>query len=410
MPQTRIFYGWYVVAAVLVITTAASGFSFYALPILLAAFTGEQGFSVSLASAATATFFVASGVGGMIAGRLAERIDVRLVVAGAATIGAMTLAMVGHITWLPQLFLFHFVFGLCHGSASLVPLMTVVARWFEARRSLAFSIGSTGLSLGGVVITPFVAHFVREAGLAAAAPWLGLGLFLGVVPAAVLILRPSPQSLGLEPDGGFKAEGQRKAPPRPVVPFAQAVRSRIFYAVSAAYFLQLGAQVGGISHIYRLGSTRAGFEAAAMAVSAMAACSTLGRLAGGWALMKVPSSAFAMSMMAGQVAALMLLAVADSTATIVASAVLFGLTMGNSLMMHPLLLAERFGTRDYGRIYGLSQMMVVLGMAAGPALVGVLHDFAGGYRSAFLAIAGVTGLSLVVLAWGIREPGVADRA
>ena len=55
----RVFYGWYVVAAVFVITTTTSGLTFYNLSILLAAFVAERGFPVGLASSATATFFIA---------------------------------------------------------------------------------------------------------------------------------------------------------------------------------------------------------------------------------------------------------------------------------------------------------------------------------------------------------------
>ena len=62
----RVFYGWYVVGAVLVITTAISGFFFYNLSILLAAFVAERGFPVGLASSATATFFIAAGLGGLL--------------------------------------------------------------------------------------------------------------------------------------------------------------------------------------------------------------------------------------------------------------------------------------------------------------------------------------------------------
>jgi len=40
----RIFYGWFVVAAVFVTTTTLSGLAFYNLSILLAAFVTERGF------------------------------------------------------------------------------------------------------------------------------------------------------------------------------------------------------------------------------------------------------------------------------------------------------------------------------------------------------------------------------
>src|SRR5688572_23968202 len=120
-PPRRVFYGWYVVAAVFVITTTTSGLAFYNLSILLAAFVAEQGFPVSLASSATALFFVAGGIGGMIAGRLVDRIDARAVIVVAASIGALTLATAGLLSELWQLYVFHVVFGLCHGASGLVP-------------------------------------------------------------------------------------------------------------------------------------------------------------------------------------------------------------------------------------------------------------------------------------------------
>ena len=66
-------------------------------------------------------------------------------------------------------------------------------------------------------------------------------------------------------------------------------------------------------------------------------------------------------------------------------------------MMHPLLLAERFGTRDYGRIYSTSQLVTAVGVAGCPALIGVLYEASGGYAVPFLAVAGLTLVGLAVL-------------
>ena len=72
--------------------------------------------------------------------------------------------------------------------------------------------------------------------------------------------------------------------------------------------------------------------------------------------------------------------------------------MGNSLMMHPLLLAERFGTRDYGRIYSTSQLVTVIGVAGCPPLIGLLYEASDGYRMPFLTAAALTLVGLAVLA------------
>ena len=393
----RIFYGWYIVAAALVITATTSGLAFYNLSILLAAFVAERGFPVALASGATATFFIAGGIGGVIAGRLVDRIDARIVIASSATLGAMALATVGLLREAWHLFAFHLVFGLAHGATGLVPVTTVIARWFSVRRSLAFSIGSTGLSLGGVLIAPLVALAIERYGLSGAAPWMAIAMFLGIVPVTLLLLRPSPQAMGLTPDGLSLAEIAEQ-PPQPSTPFGEAWRSTYFLAVSAAYTFLLGAQVGAIAHFYRLASTRDGTATAAIALAVLATCSTIGRLVGGGLLLKVPARTFALVLMAMQACGLAFLALANGRAAILAATALFAVTIGNSLMMHPLLLAERFGTLNYGRIYSTSQMVTVLGVAGCPALIGLLYEMSGGYQLPFFVVSALTLVGFAILA------------
>jgi MFS family permease len=95
--------------------------------------------------------------------------------------------------------------------------------------------------------------------------------------------------------------------------------------------------------------------------------------------------------MVGQAAALVALAVLDGRTALLVTSVAFGLTVGNLLMLHPLLLAERFGVLDYGRIYSRSQLVATLGVAVGPLFIGALHDVVDGYGIAF-AVAGAASL------------------
>ena len=77
---------------------------------------------------------------------------------------------------------------------------------------------------------------------------------------------------------------------------------------------------------------------------------------------------------------------------------LFGVGVGNILMLQQLLMAEAFGTRDYGRIYALSQLIAVVGIACGPPLAGLINQSTGGYTAAYLAIATVSLAGFVILA------------
>lgn len=401
--NSRIFYGWYIVAAICLITTITSGLAFYNLSVLLNAFVAERGFPVSLTSAATASFFVSGGFAGVLVGRLIDRVDPRAAIVGSAILGSACLFSVGYLREAWQLFAFHIVFGFAYGGTGLVPLTTLVTRWFSVKRSFALSIASTGLSLGGIFIAPFVALSIERGGLSATGPWMAALFLLGIVPVTLLVVRGSPASLGLEPDGGAKSANGGPAPVVPSVSYAEAKRSRFFLAVSIAYLFLLGAQVAAIAHLYRLANVRSGAETAALALAFLASASIAGRLTGGWLVLRTKVRTFALQLMAVQTAALMMLAFVHERVAILAAVALFGVTIGNSLMMHPLLLAEKFGTREYGRIYSMSQFIAMAGVAGGPLLIGLLYDLSGGYELPFVAASMTTLAGLLALLFGTRR-------
>ncbi len=392
------FYGWYVVGAIALVLTTTSGLGFYNLSVLLDAFVRERGFPVALASGATACYFIGSALGGVIAGWLIERIDPRIVVIVSAVLSALLIAGLGVIYAPFQLYLFYIVYGLCYGCGGIIPNITTVARWFEARRSLAISIASTGLSLGGIVITPVSAFLIEHHGIASAAPWLAVTLIIGVVPPTALVVRPAPQPMGLMPDG-FTSAPANGAPvaAAPRTTFAQARRSRFFAGVAASYFFVMGAQVGAIAHIYRLAKSGDSADIAAFALALLAGASVCGRLAGGWILLKFPARAFTFVLFAQQAAALAVLAMAGDRGTLLLGVVIFGLAMGNILMMQPLLLAEAFGTQSFGRIYAASNLISVPGVAGGPALLGIAFTATGGYVVPYLAAAAASLLGVAIL-------------
>jgi MFS family permease len=392
------FYGWYVVYALCLVITFTSGLIFYNLSVLLDAFVTQRGFPVGMSSIATGSFFVASGIAGLVAGYLIDRIDARIVIIASACAGALALGAVGMLREPWQLYAFYIVFGCCYGGVGLVPTSTVVAHWFQTDRPKALAVAFTGFSVGGILITPLVALLIKQWGLGGAAPWLAAALFLGIVPATAFVVRASPQSMGLQPYGASAASVSG-------VPFEEAVRSRFFVAVTAAFTLIYAAQLGAIAHLFRLVKGRVDAETAALALALLAAASLVGRLVGGWLLSTVPARAFTLGLMVLQAAALAGLAYAMSRGVILLGAILFGFGIGNILMMQQILTAEAFGTRAYGRIYALSQLIAVAGIACGPPLVGLINQSTGDYTAAYLAVAAVSLAAFAVLTLS-GPPGV----
>ncbi len=399
------FLGWRVVTGCFIVLMTSSGLGFYGLAVYLNALSNERGWEVSAISLATTWFFFVGGFVGLWAARLIARHDVRIVVAAGGVIGGVALAALGQVTEQWQLFVVYGVFAVGFALAGLVPMTTVVTRWFHVRRSVALSIASTGLSAGGIVITPAAKWLLDRQGLESGTPWLGLVYVLGTVPVVFWLVTPDPAPTGWLPDGE-RVDPNRAPPVITGTRYREAVRSRFFILITIGYVLALGSQVGGIQQLVKLVEERTTADTAALATLVLAATSVVARLIGGRVVASTPMVPFTAALAALQMVALVSLGFADSSPFIFGSIVLFGATIGNILMLQPLLIAERFGVRDYPKIFSRAQLFALVGTAGGPLLLGWLHDTSGGYRASYIAAGGcsVVGAAVILMSGSSTAP------
>lgn len=403
-----LYYGWKVVAGLMIVLTFVSGLSFYNHAIYLNALATQQGFSVSTASLAVSVFFLSSGVAGLLVGKWVQDFDVRFSFTGGAILCFLALSSLSRVDTMWQLLLVYAVFGSGFAASAILPATTLVTRWFRKRRAMALSIASTGLSLGGVIVTPFSAYLVETFGFRNAAPMMGVMYLVGVIPVAWIWLQPEPAAIGLQIDGkpgidsGASDTGQTSAPRTHTehgISFRQARQGRLFWGICLAYVFLMLAQVGGIAHQYGLARELLSEAQTALAVAILPVASIVGRLLGGLLVEQVSIRRFAIGMIAVQVIALLLLSSSFSVWTLCIGLFMLGSSVGNLLMLQPLLLAEAFGVRDYSRIFSVSNLMSSWGTAAGPALMGVVYAASGNlYSMPYLvaAVAGALGLMLFV--------------
>ncbi len=391
-----IFYGWAVVAAIFFMLMVTAGLGFYNASVILSAATDELGIKVGTASFGPTIFFGISGITGFVLSKRMELVDLRWFYVIGGVIGAAALFGLRWVDSVLGLYLFFALFGIGFALAGLVPSTTLIARWFSARRSVALSIGSTGLSVGGIALTPVAARVIEDHSLATAGPWMGLAWLVGVVPVAVLVIRSHPADKGLEPDGA-------PAPNTPRVLLGatldEALRTRFFQFLCLTYAMIFLAQVGGIAQLFNLAKERTDSGTAGAVLSTMALSSVIGRLVGGVVVLRLSTKTMTAALTLVQAVALTLIAFADTRSTLLLSAAMFGLSVGNLLMLQPLLIAEAFGVKEYSRVYSLNQLFGTIGVGLGPFALGLIHDLAD-YRSAFIfgAAANVVGMVGLVLA------------
>lgn len=182
------------------------GFSVYFLPI-----SRDLGLSRTAISLAFSLRSLEGGIDAPLVGYLVDRFGPRFLMrTGAALTGAgfILLAFTHDYMTFMLVFLGLLVLGINSGVA--MPGSSLVNHWFARQRTLALTLSHLGAEVGGTLLTPLVALLVLNVGWRQAAVLSGLA-FLFIVPVLTLIVRNTPESMGLLPDG---------APPRPGPPAA----------------------------------------------------------------------------------------------------------------------------------------------------------------------------------------------
>src|SRR5712692_3087017 len=213
----RLFYGWWIVVIGCVLDavkggTYNTGFTLYFLPVL-----DEMHLSRAAVSLPFSLAKLESSLAGPVAGYLIDRFDIRVMLVFSTILAGLGFVLLS-FTHSYLLFLLVFIgpvttgFQLGFNHATLA----AVNHWFRRKRGLAMAVVQTGQAIGGVVILPLVAFLVLTFGWRAAALASGIGVLM-LLPL-VFLVRRSPESMGLLPDGERGASHDRLPDGRARVP------------------------------------------------------------------------------------------------------------------------------------------------------------------------------------------------
>jgi MFS family permease len=182
---------WVVASMILVVMAIAFGapwITVVALKDIAAEVDGER----SVPAFASALMWIGSGVGGILMGRIAERIGVRwTVMFGAAMIAVgLALSSLGP-SW--PLYIGHGLFiGLIGIGGINAPSYVYVSRWFDRRRGSALALISSGAYLAGAIWPPIFARAIAYAGWRHTMLYYAAFELLIIAPAAAIFLEQPP--------------------------------------------------------------------------------------------------------------------------------------------------------------------------------------------------------------------------
>jgi MFS family permease len=316
------------------------------------------------------TAFLYFGLG-LVSGPAVDRFGPRSVLLlGAVAMGAgLLLTSQAH-----QLALAYVTYGLGVGIATAcgyVPMVAVIAGWFERRRSLASGLAVSGIGLGTLVGAPLAGLLVSAYGWRSAYAALGIGAAVLLVGAALLASKP----------------------PRPATDTSFSVSELVARAEFRWLYLAVALTTVTLFTVlvYLVPSApraRIPVSAAPILVGFLGAASTLGRVLLGFfadrfgVLRTFEAAILVMTL------SCLIWFLATAPPALYAFAIVFGLGYGGFIAIGPAVNAEVLGAEHLGGKVGVSYTAAGVGALIGPPLVGLMVDLTAGYTVAIvLAIA-----------------------
>jgi MFS family permease len=294
--------------------------------------------------------------------------------------------------------------------------MAAVNYWFFRKRGLAMSIVQTGQAIGGVVIFPLVALAVLKLG------WRPASFLSGVVVLVmlplVLLIRRSPESMGLLPDG------ESRAPHTPSADAAIPVRrlrhteeftAREALATSAFWWMSLFHSLRNVPYtgvtvhlvplmVWKgLDEPTAAFFVGLMAFSTIIVRPLTGWLGDRWSKQNIGAT----GVLLGGLGLIVLMWSDGALSHMVLFSILFSFADGvNSVTW--ALVGDFFGRTHFATIRGWMGMLQSFASMPAAVFTGWIYDRTQSYTYALLPFIALWGLAALVL-WQASRPEMTKR-
>ncbi len=350
-------------------------------------FEDEFGWSRTTLSSAASLAFLVMGLLAAGLGHLSDRIGPRPVLAVTGLLHGLGFALISEISEPWHLFL---IFGLFIGlgmSTHDVVTLASVARWFDKRRGIMTGVVKSGTAAGQMLLPLAAAFLIAGIGWRDASMTLGIGAAVFLLIGALLMKTPAAPAAAVGKIG-TQSGGLRSV-----------MTSRVFWTLCAIQFLFLPSLTTVPLHmpVHGMDLGMSATSAAAL-LSAIAGASVVGRLAIGAFADRIGGKRGFILCFLPLIAGLLALLAIDTPWLLFAAALLYGVGHGGLFTIVAPTIAEFFGTRAVGAIFGAIVFFGTIGGAIGPILAGRVFDVTGSYDPAFMTLMGmaVLGLALVL--------------
>jgi len=387
MKKQPIFYGWWIVVALFAVGMVA--------PLGRANMSAFLPFIISELGWARETIGLAQSLGMWIyamfvlgSGALLDRIGSRktFLIGGIVTVLGWILLSTAQSPW--QLYLYYGVFlALAVSLTHYVPLLATTRKWFRRRAGAAVGITASAWAVGHAIFLPVMTRLADSHGWRYTSWVLGICFGALIIICALFVIRDTPESMGLRPDGDAAPLPVNDTAPMEVSwDIKSALKTPQFLLLFVAYSIYNIGLNGLVLHVVAwgvdLGSPKA---TAGIFATAFAVPMVIATIAGGWLgdrygktrVMPIGLAVATAAMLYGWLGV-------DSQAGLMALAAGVGIGTGLQVSLYVPLLGDFFGRARVGSLWGILCFGYGLIGGWGPLLWAMLRESTGHYNAAAL--------------------------
>jgi MFS family permease len=370
----------------------------------------EFGWSRASISGAASMAFLLMGFLGIGVGKLNDRIGPRILMTVSGVFFGLGYFLMSRLEAIWQLYLFFgVIFGIGLSTIDVIALSTI-ARWFVRKRGIVTGIVKVGTGFGQMVIPFLVSVLIIRYGWRSSCVSIGVAMLIILVAIAQL-LRRDPGQMGLAPDGDASGSTDGLVSDIEGLSLREAVRTRQFWTICASMLAILFCLLTVMVHIVpyaqemNVSPTRA-----ASVLSTIAGVSMAGRFISGIAIDRIGSKRVIIFCFILLVAGLLWLQIATELWMLYLFAVVYGVAHGGFFTAFSPLIAEFFGIKFHGSLFGVTMFSGNLGGSLGPITAGYVFDITGAYAGAIwiCTVVAIIGFVLVTLLKPAVAAGIGD--
>ena len=408
--KSRIFYGWYVLAASFLILFLSSG-ARYTIGIAFKPLIAEFGWSRSAVSLAVFLNMAVYSLSVIAAGKLYDRFGPKWVIVLSTLFvssGYMLMAL-SQTLW-HFLLLYGVIAAVGLGGTTVPIFAALMSKWFEKQRGLTISLALSGNCLGQFALVPLFTTLIADYGWRPSHFWIGVMMLVLNLGLTSLVIRGDPEDLGVIPYGrnekgmgsSFRGDGE-ETPPRKDLGLREAMRTSSFWLFVVFMFVCGSGDFLVTTHLIPM-VTDYGIPAA----TAGNMLAWFGLLSLGGILVAGPASdligdriPIALTFLL-RVLAFVLVLRYQTMVSFYVFALVFGFTFLVTAPLTPTLVGRLYGFSHVGVLSGFITTLHHLGGGLAAWGGGVLFDLSGSYQAA-LALSAVMAAIAAVSVMLIRE-------